>query len=157
MKKFFFLIAVALMAFAAQARGIHDIDSINAIDSIGGHVIPGLVVNGGRPSPWEKPGPRPGGIAWSPSHNPNQGIPTVGGMTDGVQLGEAMEMGLNEAPDQVFAAPAVTGIEETVGTKTVAAVRYFNVNGQEMREPEGLTIVVTTYTDGTSSAVKVVR
>ena len=36
-------------------------------------------------------------------------------------------------------------------------VRYFNVAGQEMAQPNGLTIQVTTYTDGTTSAVKVVK
>ena len=50
----------------------------------------------------------------------------------------------------------VTGIDELSG-KAVAGVRYFNVAGQEMQEANGLTIVVTTYTDGTSSAVKVVK
>ena len=41
--------------------------------------------------------------------------------------------------------------------KTVAGVRYFNMAGQEMSEANGLTIVVTTYTDGTTSAVKVMK
>ena len=49
-----------------------------------------------------------------------------------------------------------TGIDEIAG-KAVAGVRYFNVAGQEMQEANGLTIVVTTYTDGTTSAVKVVK
>ncbi len=44
-----------------------------------------------------------------------------------------------------------------MGGKTVAGVRYFNVAGQEMKQAEGLTIVVTTYTDGTTSAAKVVK
>ena len=43
------------------------------------------------------------------------------------------------------------------GSKTVAGVRYFNVAGQEMQEANGLTIVVTTYTDGTTSTVKVMK
>ena len=41
--------------------------------------------------------------------------------------------------------------------KSVAGVRYFNMAGQEMSEANGLTIVVTTFTDGTTSAVKVVK
>ena len=41
--------------------------------------------------------------------------------------------------------------------KTVAGVRYFNMAGQEMQEANGMTIVVTTYTDGTTSAVKVMK
>ena len=49
------------------------------------------------------------------------------------------------------------GIDEINGGKTVAGVRYFNVAGQEMPEANGMTIVVTTYTDGTTSAAKVVK
>ena len=50
-----------------------------------------------------------------------------------------------------------TGIDEMVAGKEVAGVRYFNLAGQEMQQANGLTIVVTTYTDGTTSAVKVVK
>ena len=50
-----------------------------------------------------------------------------------------------------------TGIEELNGDKTVAGVRYYNMAGQEMQEANGMTIVVTTYTDGTTSAVKVMK
>jgi hypothetical protein len=51
------------------------------------------------------------------------------------------------------------GIEELVNDteKVVANVRYFNIMGQEMKEANGLTIVVTTYTDGSSNAVKVMK
>ena len=41
--------------------------------------------------------------------------------------------------------------------KVVAGVRYYNIMGQEMREANGLTIIVTTYTDGSHSAVKVIK
>ena len=50
-----------------------------------------------------------------------------------------------------------TGVDELVNGKTVAGVRYFNMAGQEMQEANGVTIVVTTYTDGTTSAVKVIK
>ena len=53
--------------------------------------------------------------------------------------------------------PDPTSINEMNGGKTVASVRYFNMAGQEMQEANGMTIVVTTYTDGTSSAVKVMK
>jgi hypothetical protein len=56
-----------------------------------------------------------------------------------------------------FVVAPITGIEEMMSGKEVAGVRYFNLAGQEMREANGLTIVVTTYTDGTTSAVKVVK
>ena len=48
-------------------------------------------------------------------------------------------------------------VDEVNAGKTVASVRYFNVAGQQMAQPAGLTIKVTTYTDGTTSAVKVVK
>jgi len=51
----------------------------------------------------------------------------------------------------------MTGINEVAGGKQVAGVRYFNMAGQEMQQANGLTIVVTTYTDGTTSAVKVMK
>ena len=50
-----------------------------------------------------------------------------------------------------------TGVNELVNGKTVAGVRYFNMAGQEMQEANGITIVVTTYTDGTTTAVKVIK
>ena len=56
-----------------------------------------------------------------------------------------------------FVVAPITGIEEMMNGKTVAGVRYFNLAGQEMTEANGMTIVVTTYTDGTTSAVKVMK
>ncbi len=56
-----------------------------------------------------------------------------------------------------FVVAPITGVEEMMSGKTVAGVRYFNMAGQEMTEANGLTIMVTTYTDGTTSAVKVVK
>lgn len=50
-----------------------------------------------------------------------------------------------------------TGVDELMNGKAVAGVRYFNMAGQEMTEANGVTIVVTTYTDGTTSAVKVMK
>ena len=53
--------------------------------------------------------------------------------------------------------PDPTAVNELNGEKAVAGVRYFNMAGQEMQEANGVTIVVTTYTDGTTSAVKVIK
>ena len=50
-----------------------------------------------------------------------------------------------------------TGISELVNGKQIANVRYFNLAGQEMQEANGMTIVVTTYTDGTTSSAKVMK
>lgn len=49
------------------------------------------------------------------------------------------------------------GVSELVNGKQVANVRYYNIAGQEMPESNGMTIVVTTYTDGTTSTTKVVK
>ena len=51
----------------------------------------------------------------------------------------------------------MTSISEMNAGKTVAGVRYFNVAGQEMQQANGLTIMVTTYTDGSTNVTKVVK
>ena len=48
-------------------------------------------------------------------------------------------------------------VDEVAAGKSVAGVRYFNLAGQEMQEANGMTIVVTTYTDGTTSTAKVIK
>ena len=48
-------------------------------------------------------------------------------------------------------------VDEMMAGKSISNVRYFNAAGQEMQEANGLTIVVTTYTDGTTNAAKVVK
>lgn len=53
--------------------------------------------------------------------------------------------------------PKPTAIDELADGKTVAGVRYYNMAGQEMAQPNGLTIQVTTYSDGTTSATKVIK
>ena len=51
-----------------------------------------------------------------------------------------------------------SGINEITGHKEVAAIRYINVAGQESDTPfEGINIIVTTYTDGTSTTAKVIK
>jgi hypothetical protein len=56
-----------------------------------------------------------------------------------------------------FKTPGTTSIDEAVADKQVAGVRYYNLAGQEMQQASGLTIVVTTYTDGTTSTAKVMK
>ena len=55
--------------------------------------------------------------------------------------------------------PAIVeqAVNELSSLKTVAAVRYFNMMGQEMVSPSGATLVITTYTDGTTTATKVIK
>ena len=76
----------------------------------------------------------------------------------GVYMGGSEEWG-GENGYYVYCAQAVmtTGIDEMNANKAVAGVRYFNMAGQEMNEANGMTIVVTTYTDGTTSAAKVIK
>ncbi len=64
---------------------------------------------------------------------------------------------LGEAKYVLCAQGGRVGVDETLAGKTIANVRYFNMAGQEMHEANGMTIVVTTYTDGTTSAVKVMQ
>ena len=50
-----------------------------------------------------------------------------------------------------------SAVSEMAGGKEVSAVRYFNMAGQELSQPHGLTIQVTTFTDGTTMATKVIK
>jgi hypothetical protein len=51
-----------------------------------------------------------------------------------------------------------TSVNELNGVKTVAGVDYFNLAGQQIDRPgSGMTLVVTTYTDGTRSTTKVIK
>ena len=77
-------------------------------------------------------------------------------------LGHIYNMGLFIDPTdgQIYVYAAIAGytdVTELNADKAVAGVRYFNMAGQEMQEANGVTIVVTTYTDGTTSAVKVMK
>ena len=76
----------------------------------------------------------------------------------GIQLNYTVE-GVTNKSDIVYLEvyPKPTAVDEVSTGKTVAGVRYFNMAGQEMAQPDGLTIQVTTYSDGTTSAVKVVK
>ena len=66
-------------------------------------------------------------------------------------------VGDNQSEVAAYEFTVETALNELMGGKTVAGVRYFNMAGQEMQEANGMTIVVTTYTDGTTSAVKVMK
>ena len=51
-----------------------------------------------------------------------------------------------------------TAVVEVFGTKTVVGVIYYNLMGQQSSKPfEGINIVVTRYSDGSTSSVKVLR
>ena len=80
---------------------------------------------------------------------------------DGKYRVEAYAVAENKLPSYdiayEFTVSPLTGLSELTNGKTVSSVRYFNVAGQEMQEANGLTIVVTTYTDGTTSTAKVIK
>ena len=79
----------------------------------------------------------------------------------GIYSIEAYAVANGKLPSDVvstdFALDSATGISEINGGKTVTTVRYYNAIGQQVQQPQGLTIQVTTYSDGTTSAVKVLK
>ena len=51
-----------------------------------------------------------------------------------------------------------TGVSGLCGNKTVSRVDYYNLAGQRIDRPKsGVTLVVTTYTDGTRTTAKVIK
>lgn len=61
-------------------------------------------------------------------------------------------------PLNLDADKVATGVNDVNSTKEVKGVSYFNMMGVESTQPfDGVNIMVTTYTDGTSSAAKVLR
>ncbi len=76
----------------------------------------------------------------------------------GIQLNYTIE-GVTNKSDIVYLEvyPHDTAVNEFGADKNVSSVRYYNVAGQEMAQPSGLTIQVTTYSDGTTSTAKVIK
>ena len=61
-------------------------------------------------------------------------------------------------PLDLDATKVATGVNDVNSAKEVKGVSYFNMMGVESAQPfDGVNIMVTTYTDGTSSATKVLR
>lgn len=61
-------------------------------------------------------------------------------------------------PLNLDATKVATGVNDVNSAKEVKGVSYFNMMGVESAQPfDGVNIMVTTYTDGTSSAAKVLR
>ena len=81
---------------------------------------------------------------------------------NGEEVGEQILLESNYwFPAMVMVAPtsqSPTGISEATAHKSVASVKYVNLAGVSSSEPfSGVNIVVTSYTDGTQSAVKVIK
>ena len=50
------------------------------------------------------------------------------------------------------------GVKDVNANKAVAGVKYYNIAGVESDQPfDGVNVVVTTYTDGTKAASKVIK
>ncbi len=76
-----------------------------------------------------------------------EGIELVTTACQTVKL-DAFTIGVNDA----------TTVGEVMAGKTVAKVEYYNLAGQRMERPErGVTLIVTTYNDGTRSTTKFIR
>ena len=98
-----------------------------------------------------------GGETWN-TYNPEVPVTVSGEGTHTVMArAKAEGKALSEVESVDIKIDKTTSVNELVNGKTVAGVRYFNMAGQEMQEANGITIVVTTYTDGTTSAVKVIK
>ena len=67
---------------------------------------------------------------------------------------------VSEPVEMTFSVPAYnddTKLNEMNADKSIVSMRYFNMAGQEMQQIDGITLVVTTYSDGTTSVVKVMK
>ena len=76
----------------------------------------------------------------------------------GIQLNYTVDRVTNKS-DIVYLEvyPHSTAVDEVSAGKQVSNVRYFNMAGQELTQPSGLTIQVTTFSDGTTTATKVIK
>ena len=67
-------------------------------------------------------------------------------------------IGDGELPDATFTISVVTAVNDVNVNKAVAGVKYYNLAGVESDMPfDGVNVVVTTYTDGTKAASKVIK
>ena len=81
--------------------------------------------------------------------------------TPGIYLVEAYAKADDKLPSDhlyhEFEIRVYTGVSEMTAGKQIVKSRYFNVMGQEIQQPDGMTIVVTTYSDGTTTVAKVMK
>ena len=65
--------------------------------------------------------------------------------------------GVRNSSEIVYLEVFPSAIEGVQSGKDVMAERYYNMAGQQVTNPSGITFKVTTYSDGTTSTVKVVK
>ena len=85
---------------------------------------------------------------------------TAAGSAPSLKAATATDSGLIAQPLNLNAHSIVTAIENINSDieKTVKAVRVYNVNGVEQRDVQaGVNIIVTTYSDGSTSTSKIIR
>ncbi len=71
---------------------------------------------------------------------------------------ETKTVGEVDAANVTLELAEVVGVDDVNAAKAVTSVRYMNMAGQQSQQPfEGVNVVVTRYTDGTTSTTKVVR
>ncbi len=63
----------------------------------------------------------------------------------------------SDVVDYRFSISPQTSVIESMTGKEVVGRRYYNVMGQSIDQPDGLTIMVTSYSDGTTTAEKIVK
>ncbi len=74
----------------------------------------------------------------------------------GIQVHYTVD-GVRNSSDIVYLEVFPSAIEGVQIGKNVVAERYYNIAGQEISRPDGISIKVTTYSDGTTSTTKVVK
>lgn len=63
----------------------------------------------------------------------------------------------NNSTAEVIVKNSYDNIEEYLNDKHVESIHYFNLNGQEVYEPKGVTIKVITYIDKTNETIKFIQ
>ena len=75
----------------------------------------------------------------------------------GIQVSYTVE-GINNKSDIVYLEVYPhTAVNEVSASRQVTGTRYYNVAGQQVTNPRGLTIQATTYSDGTTATTKVIK
>jgi hypothetical protein len=78
-------------------------------------------------------------------------------LADGIELVTTSGETVKPTPFAISISEA-TGMSEATTARTVTSVDYYNIAGQRVDHIDsGVTIVVTTYSDGTNSVTKVFR
>ncbi|MBQ6080690.1 MAG: hypothetical protein IJK93_10505 [Muribaculaceae bacterium] len=66
---------------------------------------------------------------------------------------------ISETVSLVITIPRLTSVVDEISAtnKSIASTRYYNTSGQEIQVPNGMTLVVTTYSDGSTTTTKIAK